>query len=167
MSSNDTKKDDTKLLNEKLKHIRFAMMTTVEPDGILRSRPMATQEQDFDGDLWFFTSADASKVDDVQQHNQVNLSYANPDDNLFISVSGAAELVRDRQKINELWKPFLQAWFPNGKDDPTLALLQVHVEHAEYWDAPSGTMGTLYAVAKGLVTGGKDSGGENKKLEVQ
>ena len=163
----DNTQSDAKKLSDKLKGIRIAMMTTVEQDGSLRSRPMATQDMEFDGDLWFFTKASTPKVDDVQHDQQVNLGYAKPDDNLFVSVSGTAQLVRDRQKMDELWKPFLKAWFPNGKDDPDLALLKVTVASAEYWDAPSGVMGNLYVVAKGLATGGKDSGGENEKLNLK
>ncbi len=160
--------DDAKLLNDKIKGIRIAMMTTVdEKDGSLRSRPMATQEMEFDGDLWFFTHASAPKVDDVQRDQQVNISYAKPDDNLFVSVTGTAQLVRDRQKINELWKPFLKAWFPKGNDDPDLALLKVNVESAEYWDAPSGIMGNLYSAAKGLATGGKANSAEDVKLDLK
>lgn len=167
MSRHDENTSDIKLLSDKIKGIRIAMMTTEESDNTLRSRPMATQEMEFDGDLWFFTKADAPKVGDVQQHNRVNISYAKPEDNVFVSVSGTAALVRDSNKIHELWKPFLKAWFPQGLDDPELALLKVNVESAEYWDAPSGTMGRLYSAAKGLATGGKDSGGENKKLNIQ
>jgi len=163
----DTTHEDAKLLNDKIKGIRIAMMTTVETDGTLRSRPMATQDMEFNGDLWFFTHASTPKVDDVQHDQQINLGYAKPDENLFVSVSGTAQLVRDRQKINELWQPALKAWFPNGNEDPDLALLKVTVESAEYWDAPSGVMGRLYVVAKGLATGGKDSGGENVKLNIK
>lgn len=159
--------NDTKALSNKIKGIRIAMMTTEEPDGTLRSRPMATQEKEFDGDLWFFTQASAPKVDEVEQHRQVNLSYSKPEDNLFVSVSGTAELVRDRQKIQEFWKPFYRAWFPEGEDDPDLALLKVTVHNAEYWDAPAGRMGALYVAAKGLVTGDKSAMGENRKLDIK
>src|SRR5450631_3516090 len=138
MSLNDTTTSDTKRLAEKIKGVRIAMLTTEEEDGTLRSRPMATQEMEFNGDLWFFTYADSAKVDDVQQHRQVNLSYVKPDDNLFVSVVGTGQLVRDRQKIKELWNPFVKAWFPNGQDDPNVALLKVTVTSAEYWDAPGG-----------------------------
>ena len=96
----DNTQNDVKLLGDKIKGIRIAMMTTVEADDVLRSRPMATQDMDFDGDLWFFTKASAPKVDDVEHHQQVNLNYAKPDDNLFVSVSGTAQLVRDRQKMD-------------------------------------------------------------------
>lgn len=165
MASNESNMEDTKLLAEKIKGVRIAMMTTVEPDGTLHSRPMATQDIEFDGNLWFFTQASAPKVGEVEQHRQVNISYSKPEDNLFVSVSGTAELVRDQQKIHELWRPFYKAWFPDGPENPDLALLKVSVESAEYWDAPSGKMGLFYSIAKGIATGGKNPEGENRKLD--
>ncbi|HLG77824.1 MAG TPA: pyridoxamine 5'-phosphate oxidase family protein [Ktedonobacteraceae bacterium] len=167
MSQHTENPSDTKLLNDKIKGVRVAMMTTIEVDSSLRSRPMETIERDFDGDLWFFTLASTPKVEDVRQYEQVNLSYSKPDDNLFVSVSGTAQLVRDRHKIKELWKPMLKAWFPGGEDDPDLALLKITVSSAEYWDAPSGRMGALYSAIKSLATGAKDPGGEHKKLDLQ
>ncbi|GCE28027.1 general stress protein [Dictyobacter alpinus] len=169
MSSQTEHKSDKKLLSEKIKDVRIAMMTTTEPDGTLRSRPMATQDLkavEFDGDLWFFTYATAPKVGDVEQHQQVNLSYSKPGDNLYISVSGTGQLVQDRQKIKDLWNPIYKAWFPKGQDDPDLALLKVHVESAEYWDAPSGKMGALYSVVKGLTSKGEQPSGSDVKLDM-
>jgi general stress protein 26 len=158
---------DIDTLNDKIKDIRVAMMTTALPDGSLRSRPMATQDAESDGDLWFFTQAETPKVDEVQRHEQVNLSYAKPDDNLYVSVSGVGELVFDRAKMQELWKPFLKAWFPQGLDDPQLALLRVRVESAEYWDAPSGKMVQVVAMAKALVGGAPADPGEHAKLTLK
>lgn len=162
-----SRNDAKQLLREKVKNVRVAMMTTEEPDGTLRSRPMATQDMEFEGDLWFFTEASAPKVGEVAHHNQVNISYTRPENHLFVSVSGTAQLVRDRRKIDELWQPLYKAWFPKGKDDPDLALLKVSVENAEYWDEPSGKMAILYSAAKAMATGGQYSGGENKKLDIQ
>ncbi|GCE13068.1 pyridoxamine 5'-phosphate oxidase family protein [Tengunoibacter tsumagoiensis] len=167
MSQSAAHADNKKLLWEKIKGIRIAMMTTHEPDGSLHSRPMATQEIEFDGDLWFFTQASTPKVEELQREHHVNIAYIGSDDNLFVSVSGTAQLIRDRQKIKDLWKPFFKAWFPKGEDDPDLALLKVRVTDAEYWDAPAGKMGALYSVVKGLATGGQDSSGENQKLHLQ
>src|SRR5690348_4767714 len=55
--------------------IHVAMLTTVDEDGTLHSRPMGTQEVDQDGCLWFFTEAAAEKVGDVQHDQQVNVAY--------------------------------------------------------------------------------------------
>lgn len=139
------------------------MLTTID-GGHLRSRPMSTQKFEFDGDLWFFTSDDTHKVEEIQKDDRVNVSYATPDDNHFVSVSGRTEIVKDRAKIEELWNPILKAWFPDGLDDPHLCLLRVRVEQAEYWDSPSGTLVQLVGFVKALATGEEMDDGENKKL---
>jgi general stress protein 26 len=156
--------DDVKKLAKLIKGIRVAMLTTRDDDGTLRARPMQTQEQEFDGTLWFFTPASSHKVIEVDHEHQVNLSYADPGDNRYISVSGTATLVRDRAKIDELWTPVLKAWFPQGKDDPDVALLKVDVAKAEYWDSPSSTLVKLVGFTKAVLTGQQYRPGENEKL---
>jgi general stress protein 26 len=140
-------------LTEFIKDIRIAMLTTQTPEGSLRGRPMATQEAPFDGDLWFFTSAASPKVDEIEEEHHVQLSYASPEDNRYVSVSGRATVVRDRAKAEELWSPAMKAWFPDGLDDPDLALLRVQVEGAEYWDSPSSTMVHIVGLVKAVSTG--------------
>ncbi len=140
-------------LNDLIKDINTAMFVTAQPDGTLRSRPMATQGVDADGHLWFFTSTASGKVHEIQDDQHVNMAYANPDDNRYVSVSGTARIVRDRTKIEELWNPLLKAWFPRGKDDPSIALIKVTITSAEYWDAPNGTMVQLYGYLKSAITG--------------
>ena len=158
--------ENIKKLRELIKDIRFAMLTTVEEDGTLRSRPMATQELEFDGDLWFFTYGKAPKMDEVQHHQQVNVSYAEPKDQKYVSISGTGQLVRDRQKIEELWNPLYKAWFPQGLDEPDLALLKVSAEKAEYWDSPSSKVVRLVGFVKAVVTGERiGNPGDNQKID--
>ena len=159
--------DNTKKLRELIKDIKYAMLTTTEDDGTLRSRPMATLQSEFDGDLWFFTSADAPKVHEVEHHQQVTVSYAEPDQQKYVSVSGTAQLVRDRSKIEELWNPLFKAWFTQGLDDPNLALLKVSVDKAEYWDSPSSKVVRLVGFLKSIATGKPiDNLGEHEKIEA-
>jgi len=119
------------------------MITTVTPNGTLRSRPMVTQSFTGDGELWFFMSDDSGKARDLAQEHGVNVSYTDAAQNRFVSVSGNAVVRKDRQKIQQLWRPELERFFPAGVDDPHLALLCVRVDTAEYWDARSGKMLTL------------------------
>lgn len=165
MSHQKKSMSDVKLLSEKIKDIRIAMLTTLESDNTLHSRPMITQDTEFDGDLWFFTQASAPKVEEVQQHQQVNLSYVKPNDDLYISVSGTAQLVRDRAEIKKRWKPDYQTWFPNGEDDPDLALLKVTVTRAEYWNMPS--KGMLSSLFKGHAASSQDVDGVDVKLNIK
>lgn len=155
-----------KKLGELIDGIQFAMLTSVSQEGTLHSRPMATQQVEFDGDLWFFTGASTEKVGEVQHEHQVNVAYADPQNQRYVSVAGTARLVRDQAKIKELWKPALKAWFPKGLDDPDLALLKVEVASAEYWDSPSSTVAQVVGFAKALVTGQRAQMGENEQLKL-
>ncbi len=145
--------------------IDFCMLTTIN-GGQLRSRPMSTQEMDESGDLWFFTSDETHKVDEIEKDNRVNVAYAKPDDNTYVSVSGSGSISKDRQKIEELWSPILKAWFPEGLDDPHLCLLKVSVEEAEYWDSPNSKIVQIYGFVKAMVTGEAAKGGEHGKVSL-
>ncbi len=166
MENTKTRDEAIEKLNGLIKDIDFAMLTTVDTDGVLRSRPMSTQEAEFDGTLWFFTSDKTHKVEEIERDNRVNASYAEPKDNVYVSVSGTAAIVKDKAKMEELWNPILKAWFPKGLDDPNICLLKVDVEQAEYWDSPSSTLVQIVGFVKALVTGQRADGGENEKINL-
>ena len=140
-------------LYELIKDVKIAMMTTVDTDGTLHSRPMYNQDADEHGDLWFFTKINSPKTTELSRDNEVNLAYSDPDRQHYVSVSGKAEIVRDRAKIEEKWSEGLLTWVPEGKDDPSIALIRVHPAKGEYWDSPSSTVLHLYGYAKAALTG--------------
>ena len=167
MTATQTKADDLQKLREMVKDIDFCMLTTINEGGDLHSRPMSVNgDIDPDGDLWFFTSASSHKVLEVKNSPRVNVSFADPKNQRYISISGTAELVRDRGKIEELWKPEFKMWFPKGIDDPDIALLRIDLQKAEYWDSPSSTIAYVLNFASALVTGKQPEFGENKKIEL-
>ncbi len=149
-----------------IKDIQMAMVTTFDA-GILRSRPMMTQRVPFDGTLWFFTSERSHKVAEMRAHPQVNVSYASPADNHYVSISGRAALVRDRTKAEQMWSPVYRAWFPRGLDDPDVVLLRVDVERAEYWDADTSRMSDLVGLMKAVATGEPYEAGERQKVTIR
>ncbi len=140
-------------LQELIRDVRIAMLTTRGADGKLRSRPMRTQDASPGGDLWFFTSTESAKAEDIADNQEVNLSYVDEEHERFISVSGRAALVHDAGKANELWRVFDRAWFPGGPEDAGVALIRVTVEEAQYWDARAGKLVQLSGFLKALVTG--------------
>jgi general stress protein 26 len=156
--TNETPQDMTReqmiaKVAELIKDINIAMLTTEAEDGMLHSRPMATQKSDFDGTLWFFTGLSTGKVSEIDWNPEVNLSYAEPKDTRYVSLSGSAEILHDRAKIREFWSDIYKAWFPQGIDDPDLCLMKVEVSFAEYWDVPSGKMVQVFGFLKALATG--------------
>ena len=137
----------------KIKDVRFGMFTTVDGADVPSSRPLTSQQIDTEGNLWFFASDEAGFTLDLQQRPSVNISFANPEHNLYLSVTGHAYLLRDRAKARELWSPLVRGMFPGGLDDPHLVLIRVRIEAAEYWDAGSSTMRQLFHLARAAIGG--------------
>ena len=162
-----TQREAVQKLGTLIKDVKFAMLTTQTPEGELHSRPMATQQVEFDGVLWFLTSISSAKIDQVEQHHRVNVAYADASADKYVSVAGTAEIMRDRKKLEELWSPFHKAWFPKGIDDPDIALIRVTVESAEYWNVPESKMVQLIGFAKAAVTGKRYHPGEHGEVDVK
>lgn len=147
-------------VGELVKEIKFAMLTTLCADGTLHSRPMSTLQMDEDGNLWFFTGRNSTKIQDIDEQCQVNVAYARSDKQDYLSVTGTAEVVQDRKKMEALWTPWLKPWFQDGLDDPNLILLKVRIDEADYWDAPGSAVKRLYGLSKGALTGNTDALGD-------
>ena len=159
-------------LNRLVEGIPVAMLATVDEGGRLRSRPMSIASAsgdgpiDREGRLWLLTSAASHKVDEVRVHPEVNLSCADPADHRYVSLSGRASLVRDRERIDAAWESGDSAWLPRGKDDPDAALLCFEVERAEYWDAPTSTMVVLFEYARTMLTGHPFEPARNERIDL-
>ncbi len=94
-----------------------------------------------------------SKITEISRDDEVNLAYSDPSKQHYASIFGRAEIVRDKAKIEEKWSEGMRAWFPDGTDDPQIALLRVHPVKGEYWDGPNSTVLHLYGMAKAALTG--------------
>jgi general stress protein 26 len=148
-----------------VEEIRIAMLTT-QDDGVLRSRPMECVQVDEDRALWFFTGASSPKTSEVRDDRHVNLSLVDKANQNYVSISGRATIVHDREKAKELWTEDQRAWFPDGVDDRNLALLKVKVEQAEYWDKPTSAMVAAHGLVR-AVAGETPDLGENEKLSFE
>lgn len=144
--------------------IEFCMLTT-QDGNILRSRPMAHKEVDEAGALWFFTHASTHKTFEVQQEQQVNLAYAAPGSQNYVSLSGTASVVRDQAKVRELWSDLDKVWFKNGPDDPDVVFLKVVPTDAEYWDGV-GIVGQTFGYLQLKLTDTTPDLGENRKVRL-
>ena len=138
---------------KKIEHVRVGMLTTVDADNTLRSRPMTSQKVDKDGLLWFFTSDQAAVSEQIEANPAVNVSFTSHEASLYVSVAGTARIVHDKVTVEAMWNPMVAAWFPNGPSDPHVALIRVDVSSAEYWDSDKSKMTQLLAMAKAAVTG--------------
>ena len=128
---------------------------------------MYCHEADEAGDLWFYTSLGEGKVEEIADDSHVNLAFAHPSSQNYVSISGRAEIVRNRPVVEGKWSEWMRAWFPKGKDDPNMVLIRVHPERGEYWDSPSSTVINLYGYAKAAMTGKQPTElSENAKVNL-
>jgi general stress protein 26 len=149
---------------ELLREFDQAMLVTRGSNAGLHARPMAIAHTDQDGSLWFITGGDTSKVFELEADaTSVAVMQSS---SKSLSVSGRAELSRDRNKIHELWKESFRVWF-KGKDDPNIVLIRLNPAEAEYWDS-SGAQGVKFALrfAKAYVTGQSMSQGQTEDVNT-
>lgn len=149
---------DIAKLYEIICDIEIGMMTTRRPDGLLVSRPMATQKRVPGADLWFMTTTDTQKVDELEQEPHVNVGYFVKSKGEWVSVSGTAKVTQDRAKIHELFAEDWKIWLPKEgdprhgtPDDPRIILIGIQVESAT-WFEPKSRPVMLFQAVKGYVT---------------
>jgi general stress protein 26 len=150
-------------LRELIESVQIALLTTIDLDGCLHTRPVETLRVEPDGTLWFFTDWHSPKANELRQDVRVSVGYAHPAKSTYVAVSGTGRLLRDTTKARELWTPTQRAWYPQGVEDERLALLCVTIERAEYWLTP-GRVSYAFAALKAMVTRQPTMVGEDHKL---
>lgn len=155
---------DISKVTDIINHSRIGMFTTINEKNALVSRPLAVQDVENDGDMWFFTSQDTSQVAHVKANPAVNVSFGKGTE--WVSVAGTAEIVTDRQAIRDRWNQAVEAWFPDGPETPGVVLLRVDSDSAEYWTSPGGTAATVLQWVKSKVTDSRMSVGESGTVEL-
>lgn len=169
MTTTDTHAGREKLW-DMIKDIKFGMFTTRHPgNGHLHSRPMTTQNKELGADdsLWYFMSRSSGPVEDLKSEPIVNVAFADPSDDTWVSVSGEAAVVNDPAKVQQLWSKMNEAWFKGGPTDPDLALVQVRIAHANYWDVKESKLVQFWEMAKAAVSGKTPDMGEHGEVRLR
>lgn len=136
----------------RLEKTPYCMLITHDIDGGMHVRPMTTQCAEDAGQIWMFTAADGDIAAEVSANPNVLLTYADTGDNAFVAVRGHGTILRDAAKAKEMWSKFVEAYFPNGPDDPNLALLRVTLSSAEQWEPPTGKVMQFLEIAAAALT---------------
>ena len=137
------RKFDVQQFKDLIRDIPFAMFTTVQADGTLRSRPMVATNDAFDGCLWFFSRTTSPLAQEIAGTSEINVTYVSAPEDRFVSVSGKADVVTDSARAAQMWNPSYGVWFAGGPTDPELSLIKVTVAKVEHWDRKLGRMQQL------------------------
>lgn len=153
-------------IKELLQRCRVCMFGTFEKNK-MNFRPMAHVEVDDLGNLWFFTSSSSVKAEQIKANPNAVLTFSNEDENLYLSMEGIACVSNiNKDRMRELFTPFVKAWFPEGLDDPDLSLLKFHPIEIDYWNNPNGKVITYMKMLSGTASAVRTSGGEHEKIKM-
>jgi general stress protein 26 len=146
-----------------IKKIKFGMLVTHDDlEEKLRGRPMSLVQDEYDNTIYFFTDRTDAKAYEIKRDRDVCLTFEDVDEQTYVSLSGKANLTEDRNLIDRYWNKSVAAWFPKGKDDPSIAMLEIKIESGEHWKADENKLVQLFKIAKANVLSEEPNLGENK-----
>ncbi|TXD96962.1 general stress protein [Psychrobacter frigidicola] len=151
-----------------VKDIKYTMMTTRTSEDHLHSCPMNTTETSIGAkEIWFIGHKPSDTVENIKKNPEINLAYATQDNKDYLSITGKAELVEDKDKLEELWSTIYNAYFEHGKEDPKVQLIKVVPHGAEYW-ANGNAFANVFKITAAAVTDTAvgDSLGENFSITL-
>ena len=130
----------------------------------IQSRPMAVQEVDDEGNLWFISSENSNKNCEIKKDDDVQLFFSNSANSQFLSFYGHATIYTDPEKIEEIWNPVAKAWFEDGKEDQDISVIKVSPKDVYYWDTKDGKIISIFKMAGAAFLGTKTDVGVVGKL---
>ena len=75
----------------------------------LSTRPMSTHKVDDNGCIWFMSDKDSTKNHEINSDNRVQLFYSHQSSSEYLSIFGTAEIIFDKNKIEEMLQTVLLA----------------------------------------------------------
>jgi general stress protein 26 len=148
-----------KLIND----IPVAMVVTHEGQGQnMRARPMAIRSAREEDAIYFLTDVDMPKAEEIRRNQSVCLALSDNKNQKYVSISGHAEMIDDRDRVNKFWSVYDKAFW-SDKNDPRIRVLRVTPESAEFWEG-SGTIVTAVKLAAAIASGERMNLGASEKV---
>lgn len=148
-----------------IKDIKFGMLVTHDFEGdTLHARPMSLVQEEYDGTLYFFTNKKEAKVYEVRNDHQICITFSDVSNQTYVSLSGKAHLTNDKKLVDRYWNPWVAAWFPEGKEDPDLTMLEVKIESGEHWNTNENKLIQLFKIVKANIMHETPNIGKNESF---
>lgn len=154
-------------LRELIGDTRVGMLTTSTASAELHSRPLTVAEIDDSGNLNVIVDSESDWVQGMRAGEAVNLSIANDDDKVWVSIAGTAAVHEDRATIHRLWSPAADLFFPEGAESPTARVLVLTATTADFWDAPSSKVQRLAVMAKAVLGDASAKLGDSGSIDLK
>lgn len=156
---------DQKRVWDLIDAIQFAMLVTHDGNGDeLHARPMHAHGKREEDTIYFLTDRRHHKDEEIQINDNVCLAFSDTSGHRYLSISGTATVVDDRQRVHDLWEASNKAFW-DDENDPNIRVLRVRPTMAEFWES-AGKIVTTVKMAAAALTGAKPAFGENRKVAL-
>lgn len=116
------------------------------------AQPMTAQlDEEVEGKFWFYTQKDNR----LAPGGPAMAQYVSKDHKIFACIHGNLVEETDPAVIDRYWSNMVQAWFPQGQNDPNLKMLRFELDDAEIWEGDESALGFFK-----MLVGAKIEGGE-------
>ena len=103
------------------------------------SVPMTAQlDKDANSAVWFFTQKNST----FAKLGKATASFAGKDHEMFARFDGTLSVETSKERFDQFWNNFVEAWYDGGKDDPDILFLRMDLGTAEIWSGDLGLLNT-------------------------
>ena len=116
--------------------------------------PMRAQlDKDANSAIWFYTSRDNR----LARGGPAMMQFVSKGHDLFACVSGTLTEETNDAIIDKHWSNPVEAWYSEGRQDPSLLMLRLDLGTAEIWEAAPGVVG-MFKMMTGMTMSGDEMG---------
>ena len=148
-----------------IEDIPIAMVVTHEGQGEnMRARPMAVAPSERRRRHLFSDRRGTPKAEEIRRNQSVCLAFSDNKSQRYVSISGHAEMIDDRERIKKYWSVYDKAFW-SDKNDPRIRVLRVTPESAEFWEG-DGMVVTAVKLVAAIASGERMNLGANEKSDL-
>jgi general stress protein 26 len=155
--------DDISRVWNLIDKIGFCMLSIHSGEHI-KARPMSAYAEPVENSIYFLTDVASDKDDEIVRWPNVCLAFADIRGQKYVSVSGAAVVIDDRELNKGLWATSAKAWW-HDENHRSIRVLKVTPISAEYWDSP-GTVISDIKMAAAAISDTNPDMGDNPEEEL-
>lgn len=122
------------------------VMVGSNTNGTLEFRPLTVAR--VDGGIQILLDTDEEWVRQLDRTERLQVTLSDDRHSNWAWMTGGYAMSTDETLIDELWTPFADAFFDNGRETPGIAVMTIAVDRGRYWSSPAGRVGNLIAAVK-------------------
>jgi general stress protein 26 len=148
---------------EDVEKVRFGMLGVLGLPG-RPFAPMTAFAEPESGRIWFYTSDQTDLARAAQSGVAAMFIVMTRDQELQACIRGELKVSLDTLHRDKYWSSIVSAWFPKGKEDPSLVLLRLSCTNADVWISEQGPMKFGFEIVKANLTGATPDVGAHASL---